>query len=61
LILGEEENRDVIDITVANYDLEGVALRDLGLPPDIVILSIRRSHQPIVVHGYTRLAFATTS
>lgn len=57
LILGEEADRDVIDITVANYDLEGMALRDLGLPPDIVILSIRRYHQPIVVHGYTRLAF----
>ena len=57
LILGEEEGRDVIDITMGNYDLEGVALRDLGLPPDIVILSIRRYHQPIVVHGYTRLAF----
>ena len=57
LILGEEEDRDVIDITVANHDLEGVALRDLGLPPDIVVLSIRRHHQPIVVHGYTRLVF----
>ncbi len=57
LILGEEADRDVIEITVANHDLEGVALRDLGLPPDIVVLSIRRHHQPIVVHGYTRLAF----
>jgi Trk K+ transport system NAD-binding subunit len=57
LILGEEKDQDVIEIMVANYDLEGVALRDLGLPPDIVILSIRRHHQPIVVHGYTRLAF----
>ncbi len=57
LILGEEEDRDVIEILVANDDLEGVALRDLGFPPDIVILSIRRNHQPIVVHGYTRLAF----
>jgi Trk K+ transport system NAD-binding subunit/Kef-type K+ transport system membrane component KefB len=57
LIMGEEEDRDVIEILVANDDLEGVALRDLGLPPDIVILSIRRNHQPIVVHGYTRLAF----
>ncbi len=56
LILGAEEGRDVIEITVANHDLDGVALRDLGLPPDIVILSIIRHHQPIVVHGYTRLA-----
>lgn len=56
LILGEEEGRDVIEVTVANSDLEGVALRDLGLPPDIVILSIRRYQQLIVVHGYTRLA-----
>jgi Trk K+ transport system NAD-binding subunit len=57
LILGEEEGRDVIDMIVGNHDLEGVALRDLGLPPDIVIVSIRRQHQPIVVHGYTRLVF----
>ena len=35
--------------------IQGLALRDLRLPSDILILSITRSQQMMITHGYTRL------
>lgn len=55
LLLGMEEGQDTLDLEVLNPDLHGLALRDLRLPADIIILSIRRKGQMIISHGYTRL------
>ncbi len=55
LILGQEVNQDVIEVTVGNQAMHGLALRDLPLPVDTVIVSIRRHGCIIVSHGYTRL------
>ena len=55
IILGEEENQDVIEVRVANPAMQGRALRDLKLPSDILILAIRRRGQLLVSHGYNRL------
>ena len=35
--------------------LHGLALRDLRLPTDVIILSISRSGHMLISHGYTRL------
>ncbi len=35
--------------------LRGIAIRDLRLPGDILILSVKRKGQILVTHGYTRL------
>ena len=55
LLLGMEKDQDVIEVEVRNPDLDGVALRDLKLPVDAIILSIKRRGQNIISHGYSRL------
>lgn len=55
LLLGMQENQDTMDIEVQNPGLRGLALRDLRLPSDIIVLSVQRGGQSIITHGYTRL------
>lgn len=55
LLLGMEPGQDSRDLEVMNPDLHGVPLRDLRLPADVIILSIKRGGQMIISHGYTRL------
>ncbi len=55
LLLGLEEGQQVIDVEVCASDLHGMPLRDLRLPLDTLILSVRRNNYAIVSHGYTRL------
>lgn len=55
LLLGMEENKDSEDFEVRDKQLHGVPIRDLKLPPDILIVSVKRKGQMIVTHGYTRL------
>lgn len=55
LLLGLQKDQDTWDVEVLNPNLHGLFLRDLRLPPDVIILSIKRSGQMIISHGYTRL------
>lgn len=55
LLLGLEEGQDVMDIEVCDESLDGVALRDLRLPLDTLVLSVCRDGHVLVSHGYTRL------
>jgi len=55
LLLGMERGQDVDDIEVRNADLRGIALRDLRLPLDTLVLSVRRGSANLISHGYTRL------
>lgn len=55
LLLGMTEGKDTRDLEVINSNLHGIPLRDLRLPSDVIILSIRRGGQMIISHGYTRL------
>lgn len=55
LLLGMESGQDSRDIELLDPNLHGIALRDLRLPADIIILSIKRGGQMIISHGYTRL------
>ena len=55
LLLGMQENQDTMDVEVLNRDLKGLPLRDLRLPSDIIILSVKRGGQMLITHGYTRL------
>ena len=55
LLLGMEENQDIIDVEVRNPNLNGVAVRDLRLPLDTLILSVRRGEHLLIIHGYSRL------
>ena len=55
LLLGMEEDQDTIDIEIQNENIHGIALRDIHLPSDILVLSIIRSGNVVISHGYTRL------
>lgn len=55
LLLGLEQGREVIEFELRNPDLQGIAIRDLHLPLDLHILSIRRRGQLIVSVGFTQL------
>ena len=55
LLLGMESNQDSMDVTVLNQDLHGLRLRNLRLPSDTLVLSLKRRGNLIITHGYTRL------
>ena len=54
-MLGMDPGQEVADIELENVDLDGVELRELRLPLDSLILSVRRNGASLVSHGYTRL------
>ncbi len=55
LVLGEIEGKDSRDIEVRDRRLHGQLLRNLRLPSDVLILSVKRKGQVLITHGYTRL------
>lgn len=55
IILGEESQNAIVDIKISDRNLHGIALRDLRLPPDTLILAVKRKGQMLISHGYTRL------
>lgn len=55
LLLGMRPDQDTISLEVLNPNLHGIALRDLRLPADVIIISVERGGQLIISHGYTRL------
>lgn len=55
LLLGMDEEHDTIDVEIKNQDLHGIRVRELDLPTNIIILSIKRDGQLLMTHGYTRL------
>ena len=55
LLLGMDESQDTADVIITNKDIHGMTLRDLRLPTDVIILSVKRKGQMIISHGFTRL------
>jgi Kef-type K+ transport system membrane component KefB/Trk K+ transport system NAD-binding subunit len=55
LLLGLDDEHDTIDVVLKNKDLQGIRIRELDLPTNIIILSIERDGQLLITHGYTRL------
>ncbi len=55
MLLGTDENQDIVDIEVRDQSLHGLAIRDLHLPLDTIILSLRRDGRTLVTLGYTQL------
>jgi len=55
LILGNEEHQDTIGVELRNPELDGIAVRDLRFPEDIIVVSISRKGHVIISHGYTRI------
>lgn len=59
LLLGSEteQDQDVIDIKITNPSINGIAVRDLNLPMDALLLQIQRKGETLISQGYTRLKF----
>lgn len=55
MMLGMNPTQEIIDVELHNTDLDGVILRELRLPLDVLILAIRRNRQTLVSHGHTQL------
>jgi Trk K+ transport system NAD-binding subunit/Kef-type K+ transport system membrane component KefB/mannitol/fructose-specific phosphotransferase system IIA component (Ntr-type) len=55
LLMGMNSNQKIIDIEVRNPELYGVPIRDLPIPFDTIIMSIRRRGQIFIPHGYSSL------
>jgi Trk K+ transport system NAD-binding subunit/Kef-type K+ transport system membrane component KefB len=55
ILLDLDEGFNIDDIDVRDPALNGLAVRDLGLPEDMLVLGIRRGRQTVISHGYTRL------
>jgi len=55
LILGLAGNQDIAEFEVRDPTLHGITLRNLRLPLDTLILSVRRREQVLISHGYTEL------
>ena len=55
IFLGKEKDKEVRDIRLVNEKISGSLLRDLKLPRDVLMLSIKRNDEIILSHGYTRL------
>jgi len=55
LLLGLEENQDTVDLEMQNPLFHGVAIRDLKIPTDLIILATKRNQNTIISTGFTRL------
>jgi Trk K+ transport system NAD-binding subunit len=55
LLLGLHRGQDIVDLEMRSNRLDGMALRDVRLPGNTLILSIRRGEEWLVSRGYTRL------
>ena len=60
LLLGKEGDRDSLDVKVKDARMDGVLLRDLRLPSDVIILSVKRGDEMVITHGYTKLHVGDT-
>ena len=57
LLTRTDDNKEVSEVWVHNHDYGDKALRELQLPGDVLILSIRRAGEFIVPRGNTQLEY----
>jgi len=55
VLLNQDSGREMVQITINNRDVDGVLLRDLRLPTDVLFMDITRDGHVVLPHGYTRL------
>jgi Trk K+ transport system NAD-binding subunit/Kef-type K+ transport system membrane component KefB len=57
LLLGEDSDHEIVEIEMRNRNLHHVSIRDLQLPLDTLVMSIRRNQQTLMTYGYTKLEY----
>jgi Trk K+ transport system NAD-binding subunit/Kef-type K+ transport system membrane component KefB len=55
ILLKQDSGREIMQITVNNPEFDGLLVRDLRLPEDVLFLEVARNGQAIVPSGYTPL------
>ncbi len=55
MLLHRDPQHEVVQVTVADPDIDGLPLRELRLPPSVRVLGISRGGHPIVPQGHTVL------
>lgn len=55
VLLHQDSGREMVQVTISNPDVDGMLVRDLRLPGDVLFLDVTRNGQSIVPNGYTRL------
>ena len=54
LLLGSEDGQEIVDVEMRNPHLDGISLRDLRLPTEVLVLSIHRDGHMLVPRGYVK-------
>jgi Trk K+ transport system NAD-binding subunit len=55
VLLQDDPDNEVVQITIGNPDIDGLQLRDFMLPTDVLVVAIMRRGHSMVPHGYTPL------
>lgn len=55
LLLGMEEDQDIVDLEIRNVGLAESTLQDLELPEDVLIISIHRGRDLLVPHDHLKV------
>lgn len=55
MVFEDDAEHDVLQVTIREQSIDGLHLRDVVLPNDVLVIAIVRSGHSIVPHGYTNL------
>ncbi len=55
MVFEDDPDHDVVQVTIADPSVDGLHLRELILPDDVLVMAIARRGHSIVPHGYTNL------
>ncbi len=55
VLLHQDSGRELVQVTVSNPDIDGMLVRDLRLPNDVLFMDVTRDGNVILPNGYTRL------
>ena len=55
MVFEDDPDHDVIQVTITDPSVDGLHLRELILPDDVLVMAIVRRGHSIVPHGYTNL------
>ncbi|MCY4465826.1 MAG: cation:proton antiporter [Chloroflexi bacterium] len=55
MVFEDDPEHDVIQVTITDPNVDGLHLRELILPDDVLVMAIGRRGHSIVPHGYTNL------
>ncbi len=55
LLTSTQDRQDILELVIRNPSLDGKRLRDLGFPPQVLVLAVHRGGEYIIPRGDTRL------